>query len=594
MAFHLQNNTSSTFAIRVGIGIAQGVALYFLGSMAAGGTTGTLSAWLYTTLVISSLVLPPVLLAGLTTMRPITLLAWTATVAASGLAVATHAAWRDPGTNTYDFTWLVFPLAAAVFIGHNLVAAADADGRPFARYFSYFDISWRNGIQFALCVAFVGAFWLLLWLGASLFDLINITIVHEIIEKAAFAYIASSVVFALAVQITSERISLVTGARTIALLLLGWLLPVLTLFTVAFLGSLAFTGLTPLWATGHATALLVTAGASLIVLINATYQDGSDEHQPAALLRLSSRIAALALAPIAIIAFYSVWLRVQQYGLTPERILGLALIAVGACYAAGYVLAALWPGRWMRPLETTNVAAATLCVALIVSLLTPVADPIRLSVDDQVARLRAGRIDLAKFDFDFLKFDAGRYGLEALERLSHDRSTPATTAIAQRADEALQRKQRVSSATAQAVELSVDELRKKIMVTPAGATLPDSFLTQDWTNAPSSPRSCVRDAAEGLQCEAMLADIDRDNTPDILLRANNYDITVFHQAQDGKWTILGHFRTAECGTSAVGNFSAGAIRMTAPRFNDLDVNGHPLHFDAECSSAPPPGSETPR
>jgi len=588
MTVQLQNSAPSTFAMRLGIGIVQGVTLYILGNMASGGTTGVLSAWLYTTLVIVSVVVPPVMLAGLTTMRPLTLITWTATVAAAALAIATHAAWREPGAGRFDFTWLVFPLAAAVFIGHNLVAAADADERPFARYYSYFDVSWRNGIQFALSVAFVSAFWLLLVLGAKLFELINITIVGDIIEKPAFAYIASCVTFALAVQITSERIALVTGARTIALLLLGWLLPVLTLFAVAFLGSLAFTGLTPLWATGHATALLVIAGASLIVLINATYQDGSEEHLPTGVLRLSARVAALTLAPITVIAFYSIWLRVEQYGLTPQRAIGLALIALGTCYAAGYVLAAVQPGRWLRPLETTNVAAAALCVGLIVSLLTPVADPIRLSVNDQVARLRAGRTELAKFDFDFLKFDAGQYGLDALERLAKDQSTPAAVAIAAKADQARQRKQPASSAAAAAAELSVDELRKKIAVQPAGATLPDTFLAQDWTSALSSPRVCVRDAAPGFQCEALLADIDRDNVPDILLRSNNYDIAVFHQVPGGKWELLGRFGTVECDTGTVGNFASGTIRTAPPLFNDLEVKGHRLRLETPCPALPQP------
>jgi hypothetical protein len=390
------------------------------------------------------------------------------------------------------------------------------------------------------------------------------------------------VTFALAVQITSERISLVTGARTIALLLLGWLLPVLTLFAVAFLGSLAFTGLAPLWATGHATALLVTAGASLIVLINATYQDGGEEHLPASILRLSARVAALALAPITIIAFYSIWLRVEQYGLTPQRTIGLALIALGACYAAGYVLASVSPGRWLRPLETTNVAAATLCVGLIVSLLTSVADPIRLSVDDQVARLRSGRTELAKFDFNFLRFEAGRYGLEALQQLAQDKSTPAAIAIAAKADEARQRKQPDGSPATQAAELSVDDLRKKITVLPAGATLPDTFLTQDWTTALSSPRTCVRDATPGFRCEALLADIDRDNAPEILLRSNSYDIAVFHQTPDGKWSLLGRFGTVECDTGTPGNFASGTIRTAPPQFNDLEIKGHRLRIETPC------------
>jgi hypothetical protein len=590
MSFHLQNNSPTTLAIRAAIGAIQGAGLYVLANMASNGKTEMLSAWLYVSLVMGLVVVPTILHAGLTTMRPLTLLSWIALLASAVVAISLHATWREPDADRVELLWLLAPLVAATFIGHNLIASADADERLLARYYAYFDTSWRNGIQLALCFAFVGAFWMLMFLGANLFELINITIISEIIEKAFFAYPATCIVFALAVQITSERIALVTGARTIALLLLGWLLPVLALFTVAFLGSLGLTGLSPLWATGHATPLLVLAGATLIVLINATYQDGSEEHRPAAILRLSARISALALAPITLIAFYSIWLRVQQYGLTPERTIGLAFVTLGACYATGYVLAAVWPGKWLRPVEVTNVAAAALCVGLILSLLTPVADPIRLSVDDQVARLHAGRTTLARFDFDFLRFDAGRYGREMLDRLATDKSSPAAIEIAAKAEEARQRKKRATGPGAPAPELTVEDLRSRIKVSPAGASLPDTFLTQDWTNAATSPRTCVRDAAPGFQCEAMLADIDRDNIPDILLRSSNFDITVFHQVANGPWLLLGHFRTVECGAGTAGNFATGEIRMAPARFNDLEVRGRTVQLDAECPPDPAPAT----
>src|SRR5579862_9521094 len=47
----------------------------------------------------------------------------------------------------------------------------------------YFDISWNLGVQVALALLFVGALWLLLWLGASLFELIKIDVLRELIKK---------------------------------------------------------------------------------------------------------------------------------------------------------------------------------------------------------------------------------------------------------------------------------------------------------------------------------------------------------------------------------------------------------------------------
>ena len=83
----------------------------------------------------------------------------------------------------------------------------------------------------------------------------------------------------------------------------------------------------------------------------------------------------------------------------------------------------------------------------------------------------------------------------------------------------------------------------------------------------------MRDAAEGFQCEALLADIDRDGVPDILLRWNNYDIAVFHQAPGGKWALLGRFGTVSCDTGTAGNFGSGTIR---------------LRIETPCSAPPQP------
>ena len=90
-------------------------------------------------------------------------------------------------------------------------------------------------------------------LGASLFELIGLTFVRDLITERSFAFLASAAIFAVAVHITDTRMSLVIGARTIALILLSWLLPLLALFAWAFFFSLFFTGLAPLWATGSAT-----------------------------------------------------------------------------------------------------------------------------------------------------------------------------------------------------------------------------------------------------------------------------------------------------------------------------------------------------
>jgi hypothetical protein len=92
-------------------------------------------------------------------------------------------------------------------------------------------------------------------------------------------------------------------------------------------------------------------------------------------------------------------------------------VIAGSVYALGYVCAAL-QRRWLAALAPTNVLSAYLMLALVVALNTSLADPFRLSVDSQVARLTSGRVEVDRFDYDFLKYRSGRYGTLALQRRS--------------------------------------------------------------------------------------------------------------------------------------------------------------------------------
>ncbi|HEV3018588.1 MAG TPA: hypothetical protein VGY49_06185 [Burkholderiaceae bacterium] len=51
-------------------------------------------------------------------------------------------------------------------------------------------------------------------------------------------------------------------------------------------------------------------------------------------------------------------------------------------------------------------------------LFSPIADPARLMVADQMARLRSGAVGPDKFDFGALKFDGARWGAPALAQLA--------------------------------------------------------------------------------------------------------------------------------------------------------------------------------
>ena len=555
---------------RLLVGLAQGTGLLLLNKSWEAHIWAN-DQWLFAVLVAWMLLVPPTILVGLGQMRIAGLITWIVGASAAVGIVARHGVVREVTANSSE-NFIIWPLlGVALFVAYHLYAAALIDGRVVARYRTYFDVAWKNGVQLALSLLFTGAFWLLLWLGASLFELLKIDLIFQLIRSDWFSYPATMVAFALAVHVSDVRVGLIEGARALALVLLSWLLPLMTLIAVGFLAVLPGTGLEPLWATGSATALLLASACVLVILINATYQHGEQESGPPLALRLSARIAALALAPIVAIAGYSIWLRIDQHGLTPERVIGASFVLVAALYAAGYVIAALWPGRWMKPLEFTNVLAGLAISAVVMALLTPLADPARISVDDQLRRLKSGLIAPDKFDYNFLRYEAARYGADALTALAKDRSSPLAIAIAQKAEEALKT---VKGAPAAATP--VEDLLAKIVVYPTGAVLPESFRKQVWSQNSVTPANCVQNAPPNAPCEAYLTDIDGNGTPEVLLY-DNYRINAFRVGADNVWVWVGYYEPTMCGMTLQG-LRAGHVRSVAPAINDLEIDGKRLRL----------------
>ncbi|MBY0423675.1 MAG: DUF4153 domain-containing protein, partial [Parvularculaceae bacterium] len=290
-----------------------------------------------------------------------------------------------------------------LYIVHEFVQAAYDDRRPVASYATYFDLAWRHAFQAALAAGFTIAFWIVLWLGAWLFNLIGIRAVQHLLQREWFSFPALATAFALAIHWTDAGSGLTRGARQIGLALLSWLAILFTVILTAFLLALPFTGLEPLWDTKSATVLLLNAAATMILLVNAAFQAGDPPRS--ALMRAVVRFSALPLAGVVGIAALGLWMRVDQYGLTPARVLAGTELLIVALYAGGYVWAALKPGAWMEAVKAVNIAGAAFVAAMLLALMTPLLDPARVSVADQVARLESGRVAPDDFDFGFLAND---------------------------------------------------------------------------------------------------------------------------------------------------------------------------------------------
>lgn len=409
---------------RLAGGLAQGVVLYLLMEAAKQKLWPSTAPMLNAALWALAVYTPLVKIEGMARLRLWTLSVW-ATAATAGVAgLAVYSLWRDAGAPAGSLLHVgAFPslpmmagTGAALFILNALIAGGDADRRLIARYNTLFDIAWKQGLQLALAAAFVGVFWVILFIGAALFKLVHIEALQQLIEKTWFHTPATCVAYAAALHLTDVRHSLIRGGRTLVLGLLSWLTPLLTALIIAFLATLPFTGLKPLWDTHHAAGLMFTAAVGLIFLINTIYQNGATDRP--LVLRATVRAGALAVAPLALIAGHAMWLRIDQYGFTAERVVAAALALIVVVYATAYAVCALKPKPWMAWMAPTNIGLSLFSVAVILALLTPLADPAKLGVADQLHRLASGRTPVEKFDFLALKFKEGRYGREALKALA--------------------------------------------------------------------------------------------------------------------------------------------------------------------------------
>jgi|ThiBio_1000_plan_1041568.scaffolds.fasta_scaffold04401_6 hypothetical protein len=571
---------------RLCAGLVQGLALYLLYSAADAHVWPATNGQVFAPLLFVVLGAPLIFILGFGNLRPRTWLSWLA----GGVALLAFLGWYDIWHGWPVTAGAQGPRAAAdgiipapelfvatcamLFIAQALIAAGDCERRFRASYATLFDVSWKLGIQLALTVVFVGVFWLLLWLGAGLFELVKLDFFPRLIGHRWFAIPVTALAVAAALHLSDVRPALVRGTRTLVLVLLSWLLPVMTAIIAAFLVALLFTGLAPLWQTRSAAFLLLAAVVALVGLINATYRDGSENDTIPGTFRYAGWTAALALMPLSLLAAYATVLRVSQYGWTVERIWLAAVVVVALAYAGGYAIATLRKGPWLKRLEICNFAVALLVLALLFAFFSPIADPQRIAVASQVARLENGKIGPRSFDFPYLRWDGGRFGKAALTRLTAWTGADASY-VRRQAEAAMNAKTRYGAPDAAAIAAN-------IAVYPAGQALPESFTRQIADKGAlrnGTPfLSCLVNAT--ASCDGFVLDADGDGKRDILIvPKNSRDAVLFSQGADGRWMRAGRIETGLACGGTRDALKEGRFHLVPPapkRIQDIAVGGQRL------------------
>jgi len=597
---------------RIGIGLIQGVCAWGLlhavapSVYTAGVAHPTQSLYwserhpaLFAALALVTAFIPTIAIAELGRMGRKMLALYLASAGAAVAALAVYDHWRDPAYFEWSSAIRVWPsfrvafcTAVGLFIANQLLEHRARGYSIFKHYATHFEDSWMRGFQLVISFIFTLLVWGILELGASLFGLIHLEWFRTMIEHNWFRCPALAMAFAASIHLTDVRPALLRGMRNVCLTLLSWLLPLVVTLSMAFLAALTWVGLKPLWDTRHAASLLLWACAVSLLLVNAAYKDGDDSNRPAGVLRWAGRLAGPTMLVLAIIAAIAIGLRIRQHGWTPERVHSTAVTIVILIYSLGYSRATASGAPWLKPLETVNVLASLTILAILILLLTPIADPERLSVNNQLARLAQGRVDSSKFDYQFLRFESGRFGQDALAKLAQapevDIKSRATLMMGTTTPQFRLRGDIDPNQTEPGFSHA--------MVYPEGTPLPSDFKSQNWSN----DANCLRN---GMPCDIYVGPFGQGGAAAVIVNPtsgsqsagtnySNRNAMVYERDSSGRWQKTGTLNHIDCPDVAAA-FRTGKATAVPPEHNDVMANGTRLRFIFDWAFEPQCQAEKP-
>lgn len=441
-------------------------------------------------------------------------------------------------------------LALALFVALPWLQCRLAHGRRHAPYSELFEHAWQNALTLALAALFTGLCWAVLHLWGGLFALVEIRFFRELFRQESFIYLATGAMVGLGILIGRTQQRPVQVARQILIAIFTGLLPLLALIALMFVASLPFTGLEPLWKTRSAATLLIGVIAGLAIFANAVYQQGESEPPYPAWLRRVVDAGLLTLPVYAVLALYAMWLRIDQYGWTPERFWAALLAAVATACAFGYAWAALrsLPGAahrgWLAALQPVNRWLSLAVIALALLANSPLLDPFRISVHSQLQRLADGRTPPDALDLNHLRFDTGRRGYAAAQGLRDDARFAADPERLAELERVLKRTHRWGDHRSEAEKrrsaaTTIAEARTRVALAE-GTPEPGDGWWRTLLDDRGLAQDCLQPEAE---CVLLARDLDGDGADEQLLceLGQERGVPCRLAARDGEtWSLAGH------------------------------------------------------
>lgn len=419
------------------------------------------------------------------------------------------ASYRYDSIEQYlDGGYPMLSVLAILVVGTPFVAAFLKDRDAWRHYPELFDVSWTITVRYTAAWLFTGLFWAVLMLSDALLQLVGITIIEDLLDIDVAPYVLSGLILGLGLAVVQEMREYVSPFLILRLLRL--LLPVVLVVVALFIAALPFRGLSDLFGSFSAAATLMAMAIGGITLITTALDKTNQNAVSTRGMRLATQGLSLLLPVMGGLSLYAIWLRVDQYGWTPDRLAAATGAAFILIYAVLYALSVMLRGDWMERIRRANVVMALGLVLVAALWLTPVLNAEAISTQSQVKRYELGQVTADKVAVWEMSREWGLAGQNGVSRLQTMKDAPDHAALMARLISAENAASSYAFKRSQSSQTSADkmaELRSLLPVQTKGAPLEDEAFqgisrrqVKEWLSA------CKLDAGDGQPgCALVLA-----------------------------------------------------------------------------------------
>lgn len=279
-------------------------------------------------------------------------------------------------------------------------------------YEKLLNILMEYNIKVSSSFLILGGIWIILALWATLFKLIDIDFFYNALFHNTFIPFVLSTTIFFGVYGIVNKIKLTINKLIFKISALQFFLEIISAFLILFIIFLPIMGPKKIFSTGYSSAIMLTLNGIGLILI----QFINFENKNISNFRKYLITSFVVLEPIfSFLALYSIMVRVNQYGFSPQRFIALIIILIFNMLNLSYLYAVIKAKLlWRVNIKKYSPYLAMISAVILLLTITPLLNPYEISVKSQLSNFGN---NIEKLDLVALKFKLSKPGINAFNNL---------------------------------------------------------------------------------------------------------------------------------------------------------------------------------